>query len=161
MYTVIGMNSICNPNLKHKGVQFLEVSRVYKHLHFTPVPLTNPKITFEVFKIWKQKTIFVVKSQMTQFFEDSPISKINKITYVKKYKPVKHRQSAPYLSSNFQKYLKSTFFFHANQAVRNLKSNLQIYFCRILYYRPHLFGLYIHQLSLQLNPLLSIVFLFF
>src|SRR5690554_3532981 len=29
------------------------------------------KITFEVFKIWKQKTIFVVKSQMTQFFEDS------------------------------------------------------------------------------------------
>src|SRR5690554_4003367 len=71
MYTVIGMNSICNPNLKHKGVQFLEVSRVYKHLRFTPVPLTNPKITFEVFKIWKQKTIFVVKSQMTQFFEDS------------------------------------------------------------------------------------------
>src|SRR5690554_4063211 len=73
MYTVIGMNSICNPNLKHKGVQFLEVSRVYKHLRFTPVPLTNPKITFEVFKIWKQKTIFVVKSQMTQFFEDSPV----------------------------------------------------------------------------------------
>src|SRR5690554_1533920 len=73
MYTVIGMNSICNPNLKHKGVQFLEVSRVYKHLRFTPVPLTNPKITFEVFKIWKQKTIFVVKSQMTQFFEDSQI----------------------------------------------------------------------------------------
>src|SRR5690554_5569990 len=71
MYTVIGMSSICNPNLKHKGVQFLEVSRVYKHLRFTPVPLTNPKITFEVFKIWKQKTIFVVKSQMTQFFEDS------------------------------------------------------------------------------------------
>src|SRR5690554_6474108 len=71
MYTVIGMNSICNPNLKHKGVQFLEVSRVYKHLRFTPVPLTNPKITFEVFKIWKMKTIFVVKSQMTQFFEDS------------------------------------------------------------------------------------------
>src|SRR5690554_212544 len=76
MYTVIGMNSICNPNLKHKGVQFLEVSRVYKHLRFTPVPLTNPKITFEVFKIWKQKTIFVVKSQMTQFFEDSHFFKI-------------------------------------------------------------------------------------
>src|SRR5690554_2360941 len=71
MYTVIDMSSICNPNLKHKGVQFLEVSRVYKHLRFTPVPLTNPKITFEVFKIWKQKTIFVMKSQMTQFFEDS------------------------------------------------------------------------------------------
>src|SRR5690554_1710641 len=85
MYTVIGMNSICNPNLKHKGVQFLEVSRVYKHLRFTPVPLTNPKITFEVFKIWKQKTIFVVKSQMTQFFEDSLLYIIHYTLYIIHY----------------------------------------------------------------------------